>query len=230
MMIRRVAFAAILVLSLLAAPLAARAQQPEGMRRIAVLMDTDDSNSDGQARVAALRQALQQLGWTESRNIRIDLRWGGGDVERTRSFAAELVHLSPDVIFAYAKAQLALLSRETRTIPIVFCGASAPVEDGFIASFAHPGGNITGFTQYERSIVGKWLEALKEIAPAIGRVAIVVNPETAPLRGTFYLREFETAAATLGVKQASNRSRISCIARPMSKLPWLRSGKRLKAA
>ena len=127
------------------------------MRRIAALMDTDDNNSDGQARVAALRQALQQLGWTEGRNIRIDLRWGGGDVERTRGFAAELVHLSPDVIFAYAKAQLALLARETRTIPIVFCGASAPVEDGFIASFAHPGGNITGFTQYEPSMVGKWL-------------------------------------------------------------------------
>src|SRR5437868_445061 len=185
-------------------PLTARAQQPEGMRRIAVLMDTDDNNSDGQARVAALRQALQQLGWTESRNIRIDLRWGGGDVERTRGFAAELVHLSPDVIFAYAKAQLAPLSRETRTIPIVFCGASAPVEDGFIASFAHPGGNITGFTQYEPSMVGKWLGALKEIAPTTGRVAIVVNPETAPLRGTFYLREFENAAATLGVKPITN--------------------------
>ena len=117
-------------------PLAARAQQPDGMRRIAVLMDTEDSNSDGQTRVAALRQTLQQLGWTEGRNIQIDLRWGGGDVERTRHFADELVHLSPDVIFAYAKAQLAPLSRDTGTIPIVFCGASAPVEDGFISSFA----------------------------------------------------------------------------------------------
>jgi putative tryptophan/tyrosine transport system substrate-binding protein len=185
-------------------PLAARAQQPDGMRHIAALMDTDESNSDGQTRAAALRQSLQQVGWTEGRNIRIDLRWGGGDVERTRGFATELVHLSPDVIFAYAKAQLAPLARETRTIPIVFCGASAPVEDGFIASFAHPGGNITGFTQYEPSMVGKWLGALKEIAPAIGRVAIIVNPETAPLRGTFYLREFETTAATFGVKPITN--------------------------
>jgi putative ABC transport system substrate-binding protein len=185
-------------------PLAARAQQPDGMRRIAVLMDTEDSNSDGQTRVAALRQTLQQLGWTEGRNIQIDLRWGGGDVERTRHFADELVHLSPDVIFAYAKAQLAPLSRDTGTIPIVFCGASAPVEDGFISSFAHPGGNITGFTQYEPSIVGKWLASLKEIAPSTERVAIVVNPETAPLRGTFYLREFETAAATLGVRPTTN--------------------------
>jgi len=180
------------------------ARELGGPLRIAALMDTDESNSDGQTRVAALRQALQQFGWTEGRNIRIDLRWGGGDVERTRGFAAELVHLSPDVIFAYAKAQLAPLSRETRTIPIVFCGASAPVTDGFIASFAHPGGNITGFTQYEPSMVGKWLETLKEIAPATGQVAIVVNPETAPLRGTFYLREFENAAATLGVKPIKN--------------------------
>ena len=108
------------------------------------------------------------------------------------------------MIFAYAKAQLAPLSHETHAIPIVFCGASAPVEDGFIASVAHPGGNITGFTQYEPSMVGKWLGALKEIAPTTDRVAIVVNPETAPLRGTFYLREFETAAATLGVKPATN--------------------------
>jgi putative tryptophan/tyrosine transport system substrate-binding protein len=185
-------------------PLAARAQQPDGMRRIAVLMDTEDSNSDGQTRVAALRQTLQQLGWIEGRNIQIDLRWGGGDVERTRHFADELVHLSPDVIFAYAKAQLVPLSRDTRTIPIVFCGASAPVEDGFISSFAHPGGNITGFTQYEPSIVGKWLASLKEIAPSTERVALVVNPETAPLRGTFYLREFETAAATLGIKPTTN--------------------------
>jgi putative tryptophan/tyrosine transport system substrate-binding protein len=185
-------------------PLAARAQQSDQIRRIAALMDTDEGNSDGQTRVAAFRQALEQLGWTDGRNTRIDLRWGGGDVERTRRFAAELVHLSPDVIFAYAKAQLAPLARETRMIPIVFCGASAPVEDGFIASFARPGGNITGFTQYEPSMVGKWLAALKEIAPATARVAIVVNPETAPLRGTFYLREFETAATTLGVKPMTN--------------------------
>jgi putative tryptophan/tyrosine transport system substrate-binding protein len=194
---RRRDFIALIGCTAVAWPLTTRAQQPDGMRRIAALMDTDDNNSDGQTRVAALRQALQQFGWTEGRNIRMDLRWGGGDVERTRGFAAELVHLSPDVIFAYAKAQLAPLSRETRTIPIVFCGASAPVEDGFIASFAHPGGNITGFTQYEPSMVGKWLGTLKEIAPATGQVAIVV-------RGTFYLREFENAAATLGVKPITN--------------------------
>src|SRR3982074_1761743 len=116
------------------------------MRRTAALMDTHDNNSDGQTRVAALRQALQQFGWTEGRNIRIDLRWGGGDVERTRDFAAELVHLSPDVIFAYAKAQLAPLSRETRTIPIVFCGASAPVQGGVVSSLPHPRGHTPRLT------------------------------------------------------------------------------------
>jgi putative tryptophan/tyrosine transport system substrate-binding protein len=181
-------------------PLAARAQQPAGIRRIGALMDTAEDNPEGQARIAAFRQGLQELGWTQGRNIRIDLRWGGGDIERTRAYAAELVGLKPDVIFAYAAAQLAPLSRETRTIPIIFVGASAPVEDGYVASFAHPGGNITGFTQYEPSMAGKWLAALKEIAPAIARVALLVNPDTAPLRGTFYARAFEAAAATLAVE------------------------------
>ena len=181
-------------------PVAAHAQQPERVRLIAALMDTAESNPEGQARVAAFRQGLQQHGWTERGNIRLELRWGGGDVERTHAYAAELVALKPDVIFAYAVAQLAPLARETRTIPIVFCGASAPVADGFVASFAHPGGNITGFTQYESSMVGKWLGALKEIAPAITRVALVVNPETSVQHGTFYLREFEAAAATFRVE------------------------------
>jgi putative tryptophan/tyrosine transport system substrate-binding protein len=181
-------------------PLAARAQQSERVRRIGVLVDTAENNSDGQTRIAAFRQVLQEHGWTEDRNIHIDVRWGGGDVERTRAYAAELVGLKPDVVFAYAAAQLASLFRETRTIPIVFVGASAPVEDGYVASFARPGGNITGFTMYEPSMVGKWLVALKEIAPAVVRVALIVNPDTAPLRGTFFLREFETAAAALGIE------------------------------
>ena len=172
-------------------------------------MASAESNPEGQARVAAFRQGLRQLGWTEVRNIQIDLRWGGGDVERTRAYAVELVGLKPDVIFAYAKAQLEPLARETRTIPIVFCGASAPVADGFVASFARPGGNITGFTQYEPSMVGKWLGALKEITPALARVAITVNPETAPMRGTFFLREFESAASTFRVEPITSFVRSS---------------------
>jgi putative tryptophan/tyrosine transport system substrate-binding protein len=181
-------------------PLAAPAQQADRMRRVGVLMGTDESNSDGQARIAAFREVLQGLGWTEGRNVQIDYRWGGGDVQSTHAYAIELVSFKPDVIFAFAGAQLAPLSRETKTIPIVFVGASAPVEDGYIASYSHPGGNITGFTQYEPSVVGKWLAALKEVAPAIVRVALMVNPDTAALRGTFYSDAFKNAAAALAVE------------------------------
>jgi putative ABC transport system substrate-binding protein len=163
-------------------------------------MDSAESDSDGQARIAAFREVLQRLGWTDGRNIQIEYRWGGGDVERTHAYAAELVSLKPDVIFAYAAAQLAPLSRETKTIPIIFVGASAPVEDGYVASYSRPGGNITGFTQYESSIVGKWLAALKEVAPTIVRVALMVNPDTAPLGGTLYSNTFKNAAATLAVE------------------------------
>jgi putative ABC transport system substrate-binding protein len=199
-MIRRRDFITLLGGAAAAWPLAARAQQAARMGRVGVLMDTDESNSDGLARIAAFRETLQGLGWTEGRNIQIDYRWGGADVERTHTYAAELVGFKPDVIFAYAGAELAPLSRETKTIPIVFVGASAPVEDGYVASFSRPGGNITGFTLYEPSMVGKWLGALKEIAPAIMRVALMVNPDTAVMGGTFYSSAFESAAAALAVE------------------------------
>jgi putative ABC transport system substrate-binding protein len=181
-------------------PLVARAQQPERVRHVGILMDTTESDSDGQARIGAFRDVLRGLGWIEGRNIRVDYRWGGGDVERTRAYAAELVSFNPDVIFAYAVAQLAPLSRETKSIPIIFVGASAPVEDGYVASYSHPGGNVTGFTQYEPSMVGKWLATLKQVAPAILRVAVMVNPDTAVMRGKFYSTAFESAAATLAVE------------------------------
>ncbi|MBV9533391.1 MAG: ABC transporter substrate-binding protein, partial [Bradyrhizobium sp.] len=180
-------------------PVTALAQEPDRVRRVGILMDTAETNSDGQARVTAFREVLRGLGWIEGRNIRIYYRWGGGDVEQTRAYAAELASFSPDVIFAYAAAQLAPLSRETKSIPIIFVGASAPVEDGYVASYSHPGGNITGFTQYEPSMVGKWLATLKQVAPAILRVAVMVNPDTAAMRGKFYASAFESAAATLGV-------------------------------
>ena len=181
-------------------PHAARAQQPERMRRIGVLSPFTGDDAEGKAMVSALQQGLEALGWTEGRNIRVEYRWGGGNVERTRSYAAELVWLSPDLIFAFFNAQLAALSRETRTIPIVFVGASDPIGAGYVASFAKPGGNITGFTLYEPSLAGKWLGILKEISPALARVALMVNPETAILRGTFYLDAFKTAAATFNVE------------------------------
>jgi putative ABC transport system substrate-binding protein len=136
-------------------PLAARAQQPERARRIGALMPFTAEDAEAKSIVAALQQGLQELGWTEGRNIRVEYRWGGRNVERTRTYAAELVGLSPDLIFAFFNAQLAPLSRETRTIPIVFVGASDPVGAGYVASFARPGGNITGFTLYEPSFAGK---------------------------------------------------------------------------
>jgi putative ABC transport system substrate-binding protein len=181
-------------------PMAVRAQQPDRMRRVGVLMDTAESNPEGQARIAAFREVMQGLGWTEDRNIHIDYRWGAGDVERTHAYAAELVSFRPDVIFAYAAAQFASLSRETKTIPIIFVGASAPVEDGYVASYSRPSGNITGFTAFEPSMVGKWLAALKDVAPAIVRVALIVNPDTAVLRGTFYLTAFNNAALALAIE------------------------------
>jgi ABC-type uncharacterized transport system substrate-binding protein len=186
-------------------PLAARAQQPERVRRIGALMPFTADDAEGKAIVAALRRGLQELGWTDGRNIRVEYRWGGRNVERTRAYAAELVDLSPDLIFAFFNAQLGPLSRETRTIPIVFVGASDPVGAGYVASFARPGGNITGFTLYEPSFVGKSLGVLKETVPAVARVAIMVNPDTAILRGTFYLREFETAAATFKVEPITTK-------------------------
>jgi putative tryptophan/tyrosine transport system substrate-binding protein len=186
-------------------PFAARAQQAERLRRIGALMPFTADDTEAKAIVAALQQGLQELGWTDGRNIRVEYRWGGRNEERTRAYAAELVGLSPDLIFAFFNAQLAPLSRETRTIPIVFVGASDPVGAGYVASFARPGGNITGFTLYEPSFAGKWLGVLREAAPAVARVAIMVNPDTAILQGTFYLRAFETAAATLKVEPLTTK-------------------------
>jgi putative ABC transport system substrate-binding protein len=163
-------------------------------------MDTAEDNREGQARVVAFRQQLKEFGWVEGDNLHIELRWGGGDIDRVRRDAAELVGLSPTVLFAYANAELRPLSHLTHTIPIIFVGASAPVEDGYVASFAHPGGNITGFIQYEPSMVSKWLSALKELSPRVARVALLVNPDTAPLKGTFYLRAFEQAASSFDVE------------------------------
>ena len=178
-------------------PLPARTHQTGRTRRIAALWPFHETDSDGQAALQALRGGLRELGWGD---IQIESRFGGGDMEHTRTGAAALVGLSPDVIFAYFNAQLAPLSRETRTIPIVFVGASDPVGAGYVASLAHPGGNITGFTLYEPTLAGKWLGVLKEVAPGLARVALLINPDTAVLHGTFYTRAFEAAAASLGVE------------------------------
>jgi putative tryptophan/tyrosine transport system substrate-binding protein len=150
-------------------PLAARAQQSDRIRRIGVLMAYAEDNPDGKPRLAAFAKALQELGWTDGRNIRIEYRWSAGDAERTRRYATELVALSPDIILAGNTSTVGPLQQATHTVPIVFAGVVDPVGAGFVNSLAHPGGNITGFTQFEYGMSGKWLELLKEVAPNVTR-------------------------------------------------------------
>jgi putative ABC transport system substrate-binding protein len=180
-----------------AAPLAARAQQGERMRRIGVLISYSD---DLQIRVSVFQQTLQQLGWTDGHNIRIEYRWTAGDADEVRRLAKELVRLDPDVIVCQTTPSVRALGQETHTIPIVFIQVTDPVRAGFVASMARPGGNVTGLSMYEPAMGAKWLEVLKEIAPDVARVALLFNPETAPGRGSFFLSSIEAAAPSLAVK------------------------------
>ena len=181
-------------------PLVARAQQGDRTRRIGVLMAFDETDPDAKTYLAAFSQELLELGrTTDGRNLRMDVRWGAGSVDRMRMFAKELVDLRPDVILASNTPATAALQRETRTIPIVFVLVGDPVGAGFIASLPRPGGNLTGFITTEASMAGKWLELLAEIAPAIKRVAAIFDPDTAPDNGSYYLRSFEAAARSLKV-------------------------------
>jgi putative ABC transport system substrate-binding protein len=156
-------------------PLGASAQQPERMRRIGVLMNVAADDPEGQARIAAFHQGLQEWGWTPGRNARIDARWAV-DADSSRRYAAELVGLAPDVILASAAAAVGALQQITRTIPIVFVTVIDPVGAGFVESLAHPSGNITGFSLFEYTLSGKWLELLKEIAPSVTRAAVLRDP------------------------------------------------------
>jgi ABC-type uncharacterized transport system substrate-binding protein len=180
-------------------PLAARAQQPERMRRIGVLMTLLESDPEAQAFVAAFREGLQKLGWTDGRNIRIDTRWATpGDAESRQRLAKELVALEPELVLSQNTPTTAALLQQTRTIPIIFTAVSDPVGSGFVASFNRPGGNVTGFFNAEPTIAGKWLELLKEIAPRVTRVAFLFNPATAPY-AEIYLNPFRATAAFLAV-------------------------------
>jgi putative ABC transport system substrate-binding protein len=157
-------------------PLAARAQQRERMRRIGVLMNFTSDDPVSQDRLAAFVQGLQELGWTVGRNLQIDYRWGAGNVERYRTFAAELVALTPDVLVTAGAPAVEALQRATRTVPIVFTNVTDPVGGGLVASLARPGGNTTGLTLSEYGLSGKWLELLKEIAPRVTRAAVLRDP------------------------------------------------------
>src|SRR5262249_47507366 len=180
-------------------PLAARAQQGERMRRIGVLMVLAPDDPDAQSRVKAFEQALQKLGWTEGGRLRIDYRWAGGDPDLIRAYAAELVSLKPDMILANASPVLTAILHATSTIPIVFVQIIDPVSRGFVNSLARPGGNITGFTNFEFPMGGKWVETLKEVAPAVTSVAVVFNPETAPYGGSFF-QQIKTSGISLGIE------------------------------
>jgi putative ABC transport system substrate-binding protein len=179
-------------------PMTVRAQQPERVRRIGVLMPFEESDSDAQANITAFRQALQMLGWTDGHNVRIDHRWGGGEPERISAHASELVRLKPDVILASSPLVLQALLQETRSIPIVFTEITDPVGSGFVASLARPGGNVTGFAIAEFSMYGKSLEMLKEVAPHVARVVVLLNSEQAPQAGMWHA--IEAAAPSFRVQ------------------------------
>jgi ABC-type uncharacterized transport system substrate-binding protein len=179
-------------------PLAARAQRGERVRRIGVLMAYAESDSEAQAWMAAFRQGLQKLGWTDGRNISLDIRWATGERAAIERFARELVASAPELILASTTPATAALLQQTRSIPIVFALVSDPVGSGFVASFARPGGNVTGFTTMDPTMAGKWLELLKEVAPRVARVAFLFNPSSAPYID-FYLNPFKAAAPSFAV-------------------------------
>ena len=179
-------------------PLAVLAQQANRVRRLGVLIGFGESDPEGQSRLTAFQQGLAALGWTDGGNLRIDYRRYSGDADRVRAAAKELVDLTPDVLLAYAPPAVVGLQRETRSIPIVFTQVSNPVGAGFVETMARPGGNITGFTSFELTIGGKWLAALKEIAPSVTHAAVIINPDN-PAAGGF-LGVIEATSSSLGVR------------------------------
>jgi putative ABC transport system substrate-binding protein len=181
-----------------AGPLTVKAQQTGRMRRIGMLFGSPQGDRQAVFELAFLKSTLQELGWTEGRNIVIEDRWAAAEVDRIQAFARELVSLQPDLILAQTTPVVAALQRETKTIPIVFVVVADPVGSGFVASLPHPGGNITGFINLEASLGGKWIEILKDIVPGVANVALMFNPETAPV--AYYQQPFETAARSSGIE------------------------------
>ena len=196
---RRREFITLLGSAAAAWPLAARAQQPgERVRRIGVLMNTTADDPEGQARIAAFHQGLQEWGQTLGRNTRIDVRWGAIDADSSRRYATELVALAPEVILVSAAAGLGALKQTTRTVPIVFVNVVDPVGAGYVESLSRPGGNVTGFTPFEYGLSGKWLELLKEVAPSVRRAAVLRDPAVASGVGQYAI--IQAVAPSLGVE------------------------------
>src|SRR6516225_1289826 len=171
-----------------------------GERRIGVLMELAADDSQARSNVAALQRGLYKVGWSQGSNLRIDYRWAPDDPVLVWKFAKELVELQPEVIVAHSSPVVATLLGQTRNIPIVFVSISDPIGEGFVASFAHPGGNVTGFTNFESSMTGKWVELLKDIAPEITRVAFLFNPQTTAGGGSYFLLPIDAAASAFKVK------------------------------
>jgi putative tryptophan/tyrosine transport system substrate-binding protein len=181
-------------------PLAVRAQQAERMRLIGVMMGLRENDRQGRQQAQALREGLQELGWTDGRNIRIDFHWGIGEPGQAQLAAKELVALQPDLIVSHTVSISTVVFQMTRTIPIVFVNVADPVGTGLVSGYARPGGNVTGFTNFEPSMGGKWVEVLKDLDPRIRRVLILFNPETATTGGEYYLPSFRAAGTALGVE------------------------------
>jgi putative ABC transport system substrate-binding protein len=204
-------------------PLAARGQQPERMRRIGVLMAYAESDSVYQGYVMTFRHELQKLGWEEGRNIRFDYRWATSDLESIKRSAKELVVLQPDLILSSSTPTTASLLQQTRTIPIIFANIIDPVASGFVASLSRPGGNATGFIILEPSMASKWPELLKEIAPRVNRIAILLNPATTALFAEAFLKPFKATAASFGVEAivapVSDRSELEPVIAAQAREP-----------
>jgi putative tryptophan/tyrosine transport system substrate-binding protein len=185
-------------------PLAARAQQPDQVRRIGILMLVGEADPQAHAELAAFTTELQRLRWTEGQNVRIDYRWADGAVSRLQALATQLVELRPDLVVAQGSAALAALKQAARTLPIVFADVTDPVGQGFVESLARPGGNVTGFAMFEFSMGGKWLDLLKKLAPSTKRVAVLFNPPTPTASfGRLYFQSIEAAAPRFGIEPFS---------------------------
>jgi len=198
---RRRAFIKLVAGAAAVCPLAVRAE-PQPMRRVGVLMNGAATETIPQSYVAAFVQGLSHAGWSEGRNLRVDVRWNAGDAALARLYAAQLIGLMPDVILAASTTNLTVVQQATNTVPVVFVQVSDPVEQGFVASMTKPGGNVTGFSMFEFSVGGKWVDLLKEVAPGLARVAVMFNPDTSP-QSKFFMRAVEAAAPSQGVQASA---------------------------